>query len=165
MALLGTYMMIDSEDLETLMELEADELAEEMDILAGESDTHSIGALWDGLHFVLTGKSASDADMTRCLSKAVLGGAVLVNTEEALVAYNLQDELQAVLGALEKVDTDALRRGFDPLALAAANVYPDIWTTEDREKNLDNLVGELGGLVAFYRRTIAKKMNLIFSLR
>jgi hypothetical protein len=59
MGLLGVYMMVEQNTLDKLKELDGDDLVEELDDLEETNEIYNIDKLCDGLHFLLTGVSAS----------------------------------------------------------------------------------------------------------
>jgi hypothetical protein len=119
----------------------------------GEVD---IDRTWAGIHFLLTGEpEPGGTPSTTPLGWALGGSEPAVEGTPYEVAPRVVGEqaVASVSAALSGIDTDELRRRFDPDALADADVYPPrLWHQPDA---LDDLLTSFGDLVWFYRRAAA----------
>jgi hypothetical protein len=138
--------------------LEDDDRVE--DLLDSDDGTTSydLDKAWHGIHWLLTGSAEPTGDV---LSDAVLGGEEVgddlgYGAPRLLTAGRVADVADALAG----VDADVLHARFDPEAMRAAQVYPDVWDRED--DSLEGwLLGELDGLRGFYRAAATAEQAVI----
>lgn len=92
-----------------------------------ESDAFlDLDKMWHGVHWILTG-TAWDAEGP--LGQVILGGEEIGEDGGYGPARLLTPEqVSDVAAALRAVSADELRARFDPAAMSAAGVYPDVWT-------------------------------------
>jgi hypothetical protein len=118
------------------------------DVDAAPANTIDIDKAWHGIHFILCeiakGGHAS-------LAAAVLGGEQLGED----LGYGpprllSPSEVQEIAAALDTVTPEAFEASFDPRAMSAAEIYPDIWERDGRSA-LEILVHFFPNLAAFYR--------------
>lgn len=106
---------------------------------AGEGWARDLDKAWHGLHFLFTG-TASGGEPP--LDFLVRGGREVGTID---VGYGparafSAAETAAAAGALGALDDDALRARFDPQAMMAEQIYPEIW---DRDPQEDDTLGYL----------------------
>ncbi|MEH0937814.1 YfbM family protein [Micromonospora psammae] len=115
---------------------------------------------WHGIHYLLTGTAWLIGEGA---GAAVLGG-VEIGQDGGYGPPRLLDEdtVRAVATALDALDADTLRARFDPGAMAAADIYPNIWTngTDD----LDYLMSHFTELRRFYRAAAANGQAVLVAL-
>lgn len=168
MGLLGRYMMINAQTLEELVTLENDDLIEKIEELNQdmENQEYDIDKLWDGLHFLLTGVSASQPIEGNRLSEAIVGVNVLNSDDENVdfVAYTKFEDLSEIITSLKSIDISKLKKLFDLSTFRKARIYPDIWRDTDKEELFDELVHEYKNLLNFYEKAFNKKVHVIVSI-
>jgi hypothetical protein len=126
-------------------------------LAAGEGETTELDKAWHGIHWLLTG-SAGEAPLPLGF---LLGGRPVGDVDvgygpaRALAAA----EVRAVQTALAARDDASLRSRFDPAALAAAGVYPDIW--DEGDEAWEYLAGNLASLRACVDRAAARGHGLL----
>jgi hypothetical protein len=111
-------------------------------------NTVDIDKAWHGIDFLLR-QIAEEQDAP--LAAAVAGGTDLgedlgYGPPRALSAQ----EVQAIAAALALVTPDQLKQAYDPEAMGAACIYPDIWERDGAEA-LDYLLHYFPAVVAFYQ--------------
>jgi hypothetical protein len=101
---------------------------------------------WHGVHYLLTGTAWDLGD--GAAGAAVLGGAD-IGADGGYGPARLVDAdlVRAIAAGLDSLDEQTLRERFDPAAMSAAEIYPDIWTDVDA----DDLLEHVGVLRDFYR--------------
>jgi hypothetical protein len=109
------------------------ELAADPSLTAGlldrEDDVLDLDKAWHGIHFLLTGSSWETSPGA---GEAVLGGDPIGDDLGYGPARLLPAErVQLVAAALREVTADSLRARFDPAALLAEAIYPQVWDDED----------------------------------
>jgi len=162
MGIQAAYTLVDEQTLDRLVESAPEHLVDELERLElCEGSTVYLDKLWDGLHFLLTGVSASTPIDGSPLSEAVVG--VHVFDSDDFIGCTEQDELAAIIAALDAVDVDALLAAADFTAFSEAGLYPSIWDGDD-----DSLRRELSAafttLCQIHRRAAAEGMHLIISI-
>lgn len=115
---------------------------------------------WHGIHYLLTGTAwriGEGADA------AILGGAEIGQDGGYGPARLLdQSTVRAVATALDALDVEVLRARFDPAAMAAAEIYPDIWTNGVDE--LDYLMSHYTQLRRFYHAAAANGQAVLLAI-
>ena len=168
MGLMGRYMMINEQILEELVVLENDDLIEKIEELNQdmENEEYDIDKMWDGLHFLLTGVSASKPIEGNRLSEAIIGVNVLNSDDENadFVAYTKFEDLFEIITALKSIDIGKLRNNFDLSKFRKARIYPDIWRDTDKEELFDELVHEYKNILNFYDKAFNKETHIIVSI-
>jgi len=162
MGIQAAYTQVDEPTLDRLVTLPPDQLADALEALeTAGAPTVYLDKLWDGLHFLLTGRSASTPIDGDPLSEAVVG--VHVFEGEDYVGCTEHDELPGIIAALEAVDLPALLATTRFETFAAAEVYPAIWT-EDPERLGAELAEAFGLLVDVHRAARAARGHLVVSI-
>jgi 5,10-methenyltetrahydromethanopterin hydrogenase len=126
----GVYTMVDQVILEEAGKFDGDEFVERLYELLRinevyKHEIYSIDKLWDGLHFLLTGVSASSPIEGNKLSEAIVGTNV-VKADDDFTSYTGKDELPEIIKALENVNIKELERTFDPEILKKKKIYSNI---------------------------------------
>jgi len=159
MGFLANYMRVDDATLDS------DDLVERIDALeeAG-APVYSMDKMWDILHFVLTGKSASEPIDGDPLSEAVVG--VHVFDGDDFIAATQADELPRILQAMDDLDFAALRPRLSLPVLRKKKIYPSLaeTTVEEEDTLWTQISGEFEGLRSFYRDTATAHLNVIVSI-
>ncbi|MDN6860569.1 YfbM family protein [Pseudomonas sp. CAN2814] len=129
MGIQAVYLSVDDATLKRLAEAPAEELLDLVEELE-EAGCPQIGLekLWDGLHFLLTGVSASSPLEGNPLSEAVVG--VQVFDCEDFIARTWNNELPAILAALDAVSIEEVIAAADFARFRNARLYPKIWSDD-----------------------------------
>ena len=102
---------------------------------------------WHGLHWLLTG---TDWTVSAGAGEAILGGERIGDDDEDEDVRLLAPErVAAVAAALASLPRETLAARYDPPAMAAAKIYPDIWVRDGAEA-LDYLLHYYDELAEFY---------------
>ncbi|KRB77325.1 hypothetical protein ASE01_11385 [Nocardioides sp. Root190] len=162
MGIQAAYIGIDEATLDRLVDLDPGDLAEALEELEeGGAPTTYLDKLWDGLHFVLTGRSTDSPVEGDLLSEAVVGVHVF-ESEEYLGCTELT-ELPAIIEALAAVDIGARLAQVDFSVLGEAGVYPFIWD-EDPARLREDLTAAFADLVAAHQGAAAAGQHLLVSI-
>ncbi|AKJ43321.1 YfbM family protein [Pragia fontium] len=162
MGIQACYTAISENELSNLIELNEQTLLDELEELEEENDTLDIGKMWDGLHFILTGTSASTPLEDSPLSDAIVG--VHVMDEENFIAAIGNNELPEIIAALERVDLPSLKAQFNPQQLNDNDIYPDIWLSQDKDSLFTELEQALTELLHFYRRCLSDDKHVVVGI-
>ncbi len=162
MGMQAVYLAVDEPALDALVAADPADLVERIEELE-EADTPSftMDKLWDGLHFLLTGVSATDPIEGDPLSEAVVG--VHVFPGDDFVGCTEIDELPRIVERLDALDVVALVTGVDFAAFDRAGLYPRIWT-DDPTSLAAELAEAFTDLRDFHRRCVTDGKHLIVSI-
>lgn len=162
MGIQAVYMSVDNATYDRLAEASSEDLFDEIEELE-ESDCPLVGLekMWDGLHFLLTGVSASEPIEGNPLSEAVVG--VHVFEGEDYIACTERDALPGILAALDAVLIDDLLGAADFGLFRKAGLYPEIWTDDPAQLKVE-LAEAFQALHTFYRQCVAAQRHVIVSI-
>ena len=164
MGFIGVYMMVDENTLDSMMKLDGDALFEKVNELEETNEKYTMDKLWDGLHFLLTGVSASKPIDGNKLSEAIVGVHVFDTNEDDFIACIENHELTEIVKALENVNKKELEQKFDPILLKKKKIYPNIWEKDKKDELFIELMNEHNGLLKFYKKALEKNQHIIYSV-
>lgn len=140
-------------DTNSLESVQTDELCKTCDI----------DKMWDALHFVLTGKSASDEQNNSLLGEAVVGQFWIEEEgcEEWVGGISAQ-RVKEIAKVLQTVDIYQQLNRYKLSDFAENEIYPDIWEYEDEEDEIkEDLQDCFEKLKRFYMQ-VAEEENAVF---
>ena len=168
MGMIACYMEADSDLIEELKSKSEEDLFEEIEELAdeGELETYDMDKMWDGLHFILTGTSASTPIENHLLSEAIVGTAMFSDDESAdFISYIYPERLSEILDALNDFDMDNAVADFSPRVLAQNGIYPTmIWDEKEKDGLKDELVTAFNELKQFFTAMNNNHKGIIVSI-
>ena len=154
MGMIACYMEADSDLIEKLKNKSTEDLFEEIEELAdaGELEIYDMDKMWDGLHFILTGISATTPIENNLLSEAVVGTAMFSDDESAdFISYIYPERVSEILDALKNFDIDNALSDFSPRVLAQNDIYPTmIWAENEKDSLKNELVTAFNELKQFF---------------
>jgi hypothetical protein len=107
-----------------------------------------LGKSWHAIHYLLTGTAWDTGDGVA--GAAIFGGDEIGDDGGYGPARVLNPDLvRTVAAALDAVDAQTLRARFDADAMAAAQIYPNVWTRGAADVN--GFIAEFVELCQFYR--------------
>ncbi len=166
MGILACHTCLSDENLKELIKVDAEDLVEKVEeiieALSDRSMHYDLDKLWDGLHFLLTGKTAGEPIEGDPLSEAIVG--VTNFNEDDFISYIKSSEVEKILNCLKAVDVEKLRSNFSIQDFNKNEVYPNIWKDDEKEELFDRIIEELNGLIKFYERAIEMKQNVVISI-
>jgi hypothetical protein len=116
---------------------------------------------WHGIHYLLTGTDSGRS--VKAPTQAILGGTE-TGQDGGYGPPRLldRDTVRAVATALDALDVKVLRARFDPDAMTAAEIYPDIWSNSTDE--LDHLMSHYTELRRFYHAAAANGQAVLLAI-
>ena len=120
--------------------------------------------LWDAMHFLLTGVSASKPIEGNHLSEAIIGVHVFDTDEDVFVSCSEYNELPDIVATLQEVDMEKQKEKFKTSVFKKAKIYPDIWVHKDKESLWQELLAEYNGVLSFYQKAEDMNMHVIISI-
>jgi Domain of unknown function (DUF1877) len=146
MSMIGNFVAISQEQLNHLIAY-PDSIVDLIYADDGDPPNHiDIDKTWDGLHYLVT---------CRCWfiktpwSNVILGG-IPIGPEIGYgqARYLLPKQVQQIAKALTGLSREELAKRYDPKAMNAAKVYPELWGQGDVD--LDYLLDNFDDLVLHY---------------
>ncbi len=115
---------------------------------------------WHGIHYLLTGTAWQIGEGA---GAAILGGDEIGQDGGYGPARLLDpDTGRAIATALDALDVETLRTRFDPDAMTAADIYPDIWTNGTDE--FDYLMSHFTELRRFYHAAAVNGQAVLLAI-
>lgn len=164
--MLAQYMAVNNKIFNSMLKMNNEEIIDKIEELSENElcDICDVDKMWDGLHFLLTGKSASEPVENDKLSESVIGTSIFSEDDNDFLAYIKFEELPAIIEAMEKTDIDELLDRYDMEDFKNAKIYPNIWKKEDEADIHDELIFCFESLLDFYKKCNKKNMNIIISI-
>src|SRR5688572_12485480 len=118
----------------------------------GEGTDSDLDKAWHGIHFLLTGSSDEGKPP---LDFLVAGGRPVGDEDVGYGSARVftAAETRRIADAVKAVSDEQLAARFDPRAMMAKKIYPDIW---DRDPADDDTLGYLMEYVTTLRETLAQ---------
>lgn len=151
MGMIANYQPTTDIELEKITCLDdVEELQESEDI-----EICDIDKMWDALHFLLTGKSASEPIEDDLISEAIVGQFNI--SEEDFISGTKADRVKEIARALQEIDFETYLDKFDMSAFSQNDIYPNIWGYEDEADEIkDDLRNSFENLKKFYEKMAAQ---------
>ena len=141
MGMIANYQSTTDTELEKIMCLDdVEELQESEDI-----EICDIDKMWDALHFLLTGKSASEPIEDDLISEAIVGQ-FNISGEEIFISGTKTDRVKEIAKALQELDFETYIDKFDMSAFSQNDIYPNIWGYEDEADEIKDDLRKLYAL-------------------
>lgn len=126
MGIIANYKYLSDKNLNELKLFYTENTESITDIEENNNDLEillDINKMWDALHFVLTGASASEPIKDNRLSEAVLGISPSEEVEE-YVAYTEKSRIKDIVLVLDNFDIEKAMESFSMEKCKKANIYP-----------------------------------------
>ena len=149
-------------ELEKFMCLDDVEEAQENENL----EICDIDKMWDALHFLLTGKSASEPIEDNLISEAIVGQFNISGEEtEEFISGTKTDRVKEISKALQELNFETYIDKFDMSAFSQNDIYPDIWGYEDEADLIkDDLRNSFENLKKFYEKMAVQGSAVLVSI-
>ena len=158
MGMIANYQSTTDTELEKFMCLDDVEEAQENENL----EICDIDKMWDALHFLLTGKSASEPIEDDLISEAIVGQFNI--SEEDFISGTKADRVKEIARALQEIDFETYLDKFDMSAFRQNDIYPDIWEYEEADKIKDDLRSSFESLKKFYEKMAEQERAVLVSI-
>ena len=162
MGLIANYQSTTDLELEKFMCLDDVEDAQENENV----EICDIHKMWDSLHFLLTGKSASEPIKDNLISEAIVGQFNISGEEiEEFISGTKTDRVKEIAKALQELDFETYIDKFDMNAFHQNDIYPNIWEYEDEADEIkDDLRTSFESLKKFYEKMAAQESAVLVSI-
>ena len=140
--------------------------AETQDLLLGDSEgiTTDLDKAWHGLHYLFTGSADSGA-LPWCF--LVAGGRTVGNVDVGYGPARVfsSAETKDIRNALSTLQVDELRARFNPSAMTAKNIYPEIWSRGDPDdETIGYLLEYYAVLRGFLEQAVEARVGIVVYL-
>ena len=156
--MIANYQSTTDTELEKFMCLDDVEEAQENENL----EICDIDKMWDALHFLLTGKSASEPIEDNLISEAIVGQFNI--SEEDFISGTKTDRVKEIAKALQELDFETYIDKFGMSAFRQNDIYPDIWEYEEADKIKDDLRSSFESLKKFYEKMAEQERAVLVSI-
>lgn len=167
MGIIANYKYLSDKNLNELKNLYTANGETTLDIEENNNDLEillDLDKMWDTLHFVLTGASASEPIKDNRLSEAVLGISPIEGVEE-YVAYTEKSRIKEIVLALDNFDIEKAMESFSMEECKKANIYPDIWDYEEESEEIEEeLMDYFQNMKDFYKKILEAKGNVLITI-
>lgn len=166
MGMIANYQQTTDKELETFKS--SKELYEDIEELQENEDLDicDIDKMWDALHFLLTGKSASEPIENNLISEAIVGQFNISGEDvEDFIAGIQADRVQEIAKALQELNFEEYVGKFNMSDFAKNDIYPDIWGYEDEaDEIIEELCDSFESMRKFYLRMAEKGCAVLVSI-
>ena len=167
MGIIANYKYLSDKNLNELKNLYTANGETTLDIEENNNDLEillDLDKMWDTLHFVLTGASASEPIKDNRLSEAVLGISPIEGVEE-YVAYTEKSRIKEIVLALDNFDIEKAMESFSMEECKKANIYPNIWDYEEESEEIEEeLLDYFQNMKDFYGKILEAKGNVLITI-
>ena len=162
MGMIANYQSTTDMELEKFMCLDDVEEAQENEDL----EICDIDKMWDALHFLLTGKSASEPIEDDLVREAIVGQFNISGEEvEEFISGTKTDRVKENAKALQEIDFETYFDKFDMSMFRQNDIYPDIWEYEEEADEIkDELRTSFESLKKFYEKMAEQGRAVLVSI-
>lgn len=162
MGMIANYQSTSDIELENFLCLDdVEELQENEDL-----EICDIDKMWDALHFLLTGKSASKPIENDLISEAIVGQFNIFGKDVQEFIFGIRsNRVKEIAEALQKIDFERYIDKFNMSNFAKNNIYPNIWEYEDEANEIkDDLRASFESLREFYMKMAEQESAVLVSI-
>lgn len=162
MGMIANYQSTSDIELENFLCLDdVEELQENEDL-----EICDIDKMWDALHFLLTGKSASKPIENDLISEAIVGQFNIFGKDVQEFIFGIRsNRVKEIAEALQKIDFEGYIDKFNMSNFAKNNIYPNIWEYEDEANEIkDDLRASFESLREFYMKMAEQESAVLVSI-
>ena len=168
MGMRANYQYLSDKDLKALKAFDTED---EDDIFETVEDWNDeaeilldIDKMWDLLHYMMTGITASEPLEDDPLSEAVVGVTSIEKIED-FIAYIEKDRVSDILKALEDFDMESALESFSLEEGKEAELYPNIWDYDDEEDEIkEDLLDCFERMKEFYKEILEVDGNVLVTI-
>mgnify|MGYP003278675490 FL=1 len=167
MGIIANYKYLSDKNLNELKDFYTENTESITDIEEDNNDLEillDLDKMWDALHFVLTGASASEPIKDNRLSEAVLGISPIEEVDE-FIAYTEKSRIKDIVLALDNFDIEKAMESFSMEKCKKANIYPNIWDYEEESEEIEEeLMDYFQNMKDFYKKILEAKGNVLVTI-
>ncbi len=123
-----------------------------------------IDKMWDAIHFLLTGVSATEPILDNLFSEAVIGEDTFrEDVEEDFIGFSTAERVHEISEALSKLNLEELRTKFSASSFKKHKIYPEIWS-DGNEVALEELFSSLEAMISFYKDASRNENSVLVTI-
>jgi hypothetical protein len=164
MGMIGNYLRVSQYELEEYLS-DSSKLEKKIyeNNIGNDANHIDIEKSWNGIFFLLTGKSLSNIDEALPPLRWTLDAPQQIDPVQDLgygpAYYSTITQTKEVSEALNEISTETLKSKFDGKLMSAANIYPQIW--DEGDAALEYLMEHFHNLRIFYNEAVANMQAVI----
>ena len=163
MGMIGNYLRVTKDELENYL---ADSSLLEDRVYDDENHNDinliDVDKSWEGLFFLLTGKSLATAEEASTPLLWTLTPPQEIDTDQDMgygpATYTTIEQTKEVNDALNKISVDELRNKYNGKLMKEMGIYPEIW---DNNESLEYLIEHFNTVKEFYNKAAAGNQAVI----
>ena len=167
MGLIANYKYLSDKNLNELKALYTENTESITDLEENNNDLEillDLDKMWDALHFVLTGASASEPIKNNWFSEAILGTSHIGEVED-FIAYTEKSRIKDILLALDNYDIEKAMESFSMKECKKANIYPAIWDYDEESEEIEEeIMDYFQNMKDFYRKILEVNGNVLVTI-
>ncbi len=162
MGMIANYQSITDMELENFFCLDDVEKLQENEDL----EICDIDKMWDALHFLLTGKSASEPIEDNLISEAIVGQFNISGEDiEEFISGTKADRVKEIARALQEIDFETYLDKFNMNVFSQNDIYPNIWEYEEEVDLIkEDLRISFESLKKFYEKMATQESAVLVSI-
>ncbi|WP_291726458.1 DUF1877 family protein [Bernardetia sp.] len=164
MGIRAVYIALDDKEVTELEKLLDQKLLKEVEKIQKKGDCTriDIDKMWDILHFILTGNSASEPIEDNKLSEFVVGVSPILYEDE-YISFSPQEDVAEIVEKVKNIDFDIYRDSFRIKDLSEKDIYPNVGVSlEEEEFVFEEVKKEFYRLSNFYNEN--KGVNILVTI-
>lgn len=164
MGMLAVYQEIKKKDLEKL--LESEDIIKDIEDLQEKDNVNlcDIDKMWDALHFLLTGISASYPIENNLLSEFIVGYNSVDECED-FIGFTFPDRVIEISKKINEINFQDYLKSFNMDKFKENKIYPNIWDyTDEKEEIMQELSDSFSSLKKFYNKVAKNKNAILISI-
>ncbi|MBC7451002.1 MAG: YfbM family protein [Cytophagales bacterium] len=163
MGMIGHYLRVSKEELGIY--LEDSSILE--DRLFGEHEETDVNLLdiekaWEGLFYLLTGKSLNNCEEAKPPLCWILNAANEIDVDQDLgygpASYTTIEQTKEICDAMNSISVEELQQRYDGVVMMGLGIYPEIW---DEAEAVDYLIENFLLLKLFYNKASDDQQAMI----
>ena len=163
MGMIGNYLRVTKNELEEYL-ADSSKLEERVydDENHNDKNLIDVDKSWEGLFFLLTGKSLATADEASPPLVWTLTPPNEIDSEQDMgygpATYTTIEQTKEISSALNKISADELRAKYDGKLMMEMGIYPEGW---DNNESLEYLIENFNSIKDFYNRAAVDNQAVI----
>lgn len=168
--MIANYIIIDDMSLFELEGLDIDDFfnkIEEFQDMEEDFPICDIDKIWNGLYFMLTGKSEPDdlepEDFTEYAKNIFVFGEEYFDTDEFTSCIR-NKTLKEILPEIEKINFKDFYNYFDIKIFEKAEIYPNIWKENEKELIFEEMEMAFEEMKALFKKALKLGKNILVTI-
>jgi len=162
--MIGNLLRVSNDELESYLRdsklLEERVYSDDADI--DDQNPIDIDKSWDGIHFLLTGKTLDEINSADPLLSSIVFGDQPLDENQDMgygpARYNTKEQVRQITKVFEELPITKLKEQYDAKKMSELEIYPTIW---DEPEAFDYIVEYYEKLKQFYQTAAASNQEVV----